>query len=70
LSEEIQVETTQPQPTPAAAPTVPAPKQEAAPKHTPHTPASVDKMAQRRNELKKQKRKAHRHKINASNTPG
>jgi len=33
-------------------------------------PGSMDKWAVRRAELKRQKRRAHRRKINASNTPG
>lgn len=33
-------------------------------------PQHSDKFAMRRAEIKRQKRKAHRHKINASNRPG
>jgi phage tail sheath gpL-like len=64
LSDETQVET-KVEPTVAAAPVAAA-----APKQAAQPPRALDKLAQRRLEVKKQKRKAHRHKINASNTPG
>lgn len=70
MSDEIKVETNTQEATPLPAPTAIAAKPEAAPRQVPQTPVTLDKLAQRRNELKKQKRKAHRHKINASNTPG
>jgi hypothetical protein len=69
LSDETQVET-KVEPTIAAAPVAAAAKPEAAPKQAAQPPRALDKLAQRRLEVKKQKRKAHRHKINASNTPG
>jgi hypothetical protein len=48
-----------------------APKPEATSKHVAaQPPRQLDKLAERRLAAKKQKRKAHRHKINASNTPG
>lgn len=70
MSDETQVETKTPEATVEANPVVTAAKPEAAPKQVPQPPRALDKLAQRRHEVKKQKRKAHRHKINASNTPG
>lgn len=72
MSDEIQVETKMPEATPVEAPAaVVTAKPQAAAKQAPQPPARpLDKMALRRLEMKKQKRKAHRHKINASNTPG
>jgi hypothetical protein len=79
LSDETQVEV-KVEPTAEVAPVVAAAKPEAvpvaiakpeaAPKQAPPPPRALDKLAQRRLEVKKQKRKAHRHKINASNKPG
>jgi len=71
LSDETQVEATTPESTPTEAPAVKAAKPQTAAKPAPQPPSRpLDKMALRRLEVKKQKRKAHRHKINASNTPG
>jgi phage tail sheath gpL-like len=69
LSDETQVET-KVEPIVAAATVAAAAKPEAAPKQASQPSRPLDKLALRRLEMKKQKRKAHRHKINASNTPG